>query len=103
MTATAQSQPRDELQGNVTVISFARSLEGGRGARPYLITPDRVGASQQLAERAGQIANFLKSIGIKPGERSCSVSSTGRTFRRCFWHDAHRCDCDFDQHLSQAA
>ncbi|MGH6713977.1 MAG: benzoate-CoA ligase family protein [Bradyrhizobium sp.] len=69
MNAKVRSLTQGGLKGNVTDYLFARSLENSRGTRPYLITPDRVWSFQQLADRAGQIANFLISIGIKPRQR----------------------------------
>jgi benzoate-CoA ligase family protein len=89
MAANAQSQTRDGLQGNVTDYLFARSLEAGRGTRPYLIAPDRAWSFRQLAERAWQIANFLKSLGIRPGERVLFSVVDGADFPALFLGTMH--------------
>lgn len=84
MAMAAQSQAQAGLRGNITDYLLDRSLDGSRGSRPYLITPDRVWSFGQLAERANQIGNYLKSIGIKPGERVLFSVVDGADFPALF-------------------
>ncbi|MBI3436923.1 MAG: benzoate-CoA ligase family protein [Proteobacteria bacterium] len=54
------------LKGNIVDYLFETSLQRGGD---YLISPDRTWTFAQIADRVGRIGNYLKSIGLQPGQR----------------------------------
>jgi benzoate-CoA ligase family protein len=57
------------LRGNVVDYLLDPQRQAMRAMRPYLVAPDRTWTFGELEQRVGRAANFLKSIGIVPGER----------------------------------
>lgn len=82
MPAATQPQARTGLTGNVTDYLFEHSLR--QGERTYLITPERNWSFRAIADRAGQIANYLKALGVRPGERVLFSVLDGADFPALF-------------------
>jgi benzoate-CoA ligase family protein len=71
------------LQGNVVDYLFENSLRRG-GSNTYLIAPDRSWTVAQLADRAGRVGNYLKSLGVQGGQRVLFSVKDGIDFPAIF-------------------
>ncbi|MDB5940268.1 MAG: hypothetical protein JWP77_2632 [Polaromonas sp.] len=60
---------RSELQGNVVDYLFEHSLRSNLIGKAYLRSPDRDISFGQLYQKVCQAGNFLKSLGVQPGDR----------------------------------
>ncbi len=69
MKADLQMAPSSGLTGNVVDYLLEHQMRADRAQRPYLIAPDRTWSYGEFSARVAQIANALRALGIRPGER----------------------------------
>ena len=69
MKSDVLSDRQGSLAGNVVDYLLEGRTSGANAGRPYLITPDRTWTFGELSARVGQVANALRSLGVKPKER----------------------------------
>jgi benzoate-CoA ligase family protein len=79
---TSNDRP-DGLKGNVVDYLFGNSLRRG-GSNNYLITPDRTWSVAQLADRTSRVGNYLRSLGVQPGQRVLFSVKDGIDFPAIF-------------------
>jgi benzoate-CoA ligase family protein len=72
------------LRGNVVDYLLDPQRQADRAAHPYLIAPDRAWTFGELEQRVGRAANFLKSLGVAPGERVLFSVTDGIDFPTLF-------------------
>ena len=69
MQADAAVAGRAGLSGNVVDYLLEHQIDAARAKRPYLISPTRTWSYGELIARTGKIANLLRALNVKPGER----------------------------------
>jgi benzoate-CoA ligase family protein len=84
MASERQAVRHQGLRGNVVDYLFEQSLALDQGERPYLIAGGRTWTFRELADRTGQTANYLKSLGAAPGQRVLFSVADGIDFACLF-------------------
>lgn len=86
MAAATLAGARPGLKGNVVDYLFENALRPENADRPFLVIDDgRVKVSfRQLYERACQAGHYLRSIGLKPGDRMMMSVMDGIEFGALF-------------------
>ncbi|MGH7003959.1 MAG: AMP-binding protein, partial [Alphaproteobacteria bacterium] len=84
--AITATKSRPGLKGNVVDYLFENALKPENADRPFLIIDDGVAkiSFRQLYERACQAGHYLRSIGLKPGDRMMMSVVDGRDFAALF-------------------
>jgi benzoate-CoA ligase family protein len=84
--AATKGAVRPGLKGNVADYLFENALKPENADRPFMIVDDgRANVTfRQLYERACQAGNYLKSIGLKPGDRMMMSVMDGIEFGALF-------------------
>jgi benzoate-CoA ligase family protein len=81
------AQPRATeraLRGNIVDYLLERAMAREHATRPYIVAPDRTWTYGDLLDRAGKIANALKSLGVEPGQRVLFSAVDGIDFPALF-------------------
>ena len=69
MQAETAAAGRAGLSGNVVDYLLEQQIDAARAMRPYLISPTRTWNYGELIARTGKVANLLRALKVKPGER----------------------------------
>jgi benzoate-CoA ligase family protein len=69
MQAETAAADRTGLSGNVVDYLLENQIGEARAQRPYLISPARTWTYGELVARIGRVANLLRALRVRPGER----------------------------------
>lgn len=77
-------EPERALRGNIVDYLLENSGAPAFADRPYIVAPGATFSYRDLTQRIGRIANALKAVGVKPGERVLFSAVDGIDFPALF-------------------
>ncbi|MEY2617204.1 MAG: hypothetical protein RL522_206 [Pseudomonadota bacterium] len=83
-TSASHAQSKAGLQGNVVDYLLEHRLAPDEARRPYLLMPQGVHTYGDLQARICQAGNFLRSLGVQPGDRVLFSLCDGLEFPALF-------------------